>query len=96
MRTLKYLAIAFLSTASMPASTTTFNLSTLNDYITGSGRSAVNHGYFTGPNGTGTEIFNAAGSPTSPSYSPEGAKSDRSTLNGVQIKGIQPTEYKNA
>jgi len=67
MRTLKYLAaIAFFSSASMPAYATTFNLSTLNDYITGSGRSTVNHGYFTGPNGTGTEIFNSAGNQLAP------------------------------
>jgi hypothetical protein len=41
-----------------PASATTFDLATLNDYQTGSGRQVVDKGYFTGLNGTGTEIFN--------------------------------------
>jgi PEP-CTERM motif len=46
---------------SAPAQATTFDLATLNDYLTGSGRSVVNHGYYTGVNGTGSLIFNAAG-----------------------------------
>jgi PEP-CTERM motif len=48
---------AVLAIWSMPVQATTFNLSTLNDYTTGSGRSAVDHGYYTGVGGTGTYIF---------------------------------------
>ena len=59
------LAILSLTALSLAASTaaqaTTFNLSTLDDYITGSGRNTVNHGYYTGLNGTGTYVFNSTG-----------------------------------
>lgn len=48
---------AVLAIWSVPVQATTFNLSTLNDYTTGSGRSAVDHGYYTGLNGTGTYVF---------------------------------------
>ena len=50
--------VAVLAIWAAPVQATTFNLSTLNDYTTGSGRNAVDHGYYTGVGGTGTLIFN--------------------------------------
>jgi hypothetical protein len=63
-----------------PASATTFDLATLNDYITGSGRQLVNHGYFTGINGTGTEIFNSAGNQLNP-WTQSLGNPDQASLN---------------
>jgi len=54
------LGIALASSMSA-ANATTFNLSTLNDYKTGSGRQITDHGDYTGINGTGTYVFNSAG-----------------------------------
>jgi hypothetical protein len=63
-----------------PASATTFNLSTLNDYIVGSGRSAINEGYFTGLNGTGTKVFSAAGVQLAP-WTQSLGNPDQTSLN---------------
>ena len=62
------------------ASATTFDLATLNDYITGSGRSTVNHGYFTGLNGTGNEIFNSVGTQLMP-WTQSLGNADQASLN---------------
>jgi hypothetical protein len=51
------LSALFALTCIVPASAATFNLATLNDYLTGSGRNLVNHGYYTGLNGSGSLIF---------------------------------------
>jgi hypothetical protein len=55
------LALAATVIATVPSHATTFDISTLNDYQTGSGRQIVDHGYYTGLNGTGTYVFNSAG-----------------------------------
>jgi hypothetical protein len=44
-----------------PVGAATFDLSTLNDYQTGSGRQVVDHGDYTGINGTGTYVFSSTG-----------------------------------
>lgn len=71
IQTTRFAIGAMLTTAAfavcMPkAQAVTFNISTLNDYTTGSGRQIVDHGWYTGINGTGTYIFNAAGNQQNP------------------------------
>jgi hypothetical protein len=51
------LSALFALTCIVPASAATFDLATLNDYVTGSGRNTFNRGYYTGLNGAGTLIF---------------------------------------
>ena len=51
------LSALFALTCIVPASAATFDLATLNDYVTGSGRNQFNRGYYTGLNGAGTLIF---------------------------------------
>jgi hypothetical protein len=55
------LAMAAAALFASPAEATTFNLSTLNDYQTGSGRQVADHGDYTGINGTGTYVFSSTG-----------------------------------
>jgi hypothetical protein len=57
---------AVLALAMAEAQAVTFNISTLNDYQTGSGRQTVDHGWYTRPNGTGTYVFSATGNQQDP------------------------------
>ena len=69
---------------SVPVQATTFNLSTLDHYTTGSGRNVVDHGYYTGPNGTGTYVF-----------SKTLAQQNPWTQDGVSINFTVPTMGNN-
>jgi hypothetical protein len=74
-------ALAMMATALLasPAGAVTFDISTLDEYSTGSGRQVVNHGWYTGTNGTGTYVF----SPTNNQQNPwtMGTGSGQASLN---------------
>jgi len=61
------------------ASATSFNLSTLNEVNTGSARSP-NYQWWTGPNGTGTEIFNNSMNQLAP-WTRDLGKPDQASIN---------------
>ena len=68
-----------LAVATSVASATSFNLSTLNEVNTGSARSP-NYQWWTGPNGTGTEIFNNSMNQLAP-WTQDLGKPDQASIN---------------
>jgi hypothetical protein len=72
-------AASLVGLCSVSAHATTFNFSTLNDYQTGSGRSTVDHGYYTGLNGTGTYILSSTGVQQNPWT--EGTGASQASIN---------------
>jgi hypothetical protein len=60
------LAMAATALGGSAAGAVTFDISTLDGYTTGSGRQTVNHGWYTGTNGSGTLVFSAANNQQNP------------------------------